>query len=281
MKAIVLNRLMKFSIGVLTLVYLGSCNDNSYKENAMAQPVDLTEEFEVVQTEFKSNTPKDLKIIKSAKVRYKVKKVQLATEQIKQITAQHEGYISDMRFDNNLYNLENRFTIKVPNCSFDNLLDSISKVAEFIEYENITTKDVTEEFIDIEARLKTKLEVKERYETILKENAKTVKDILATEEKLRVLQEEIESAQGRIKYLSNKIAYSTIQVDLYETVNYKEEPSSYEKSFWSRGKDGLVFGWNFVENVVLAIIHIWPLLIIGAIIFFLVRNRRIQKRKNP
>ena len=80
-------------------------------------------------------------------------------------------------------------------------MDSINNSVEFIDYENITTKDVTEEYIDLESRLNTKLEVKQRYESILRKQAKTVKDILATEEKLQIIQEEIESVQGRLKYL--------------------------------------------------------------------------------
>lgn len=49
-------------------------------------------------------------------------------------------------------------------------MDSINSVVEFVEFENITTKDVTEEYIDLETRLKTKQEVKQRYEDILCKN---------------------------------------------------------------------------------------------------------------
>jgi hypothetical protein len=220
-----------------------------------------------------SNIPLDLKIIKSATARYKVKNVKKATQAIKAIAQKHGAYISDLRFQNDLYKKENRFTIKVPQHQFDILIDSVHAVVDFVEYENITTKDVTEEYIDLETRLKTKIGVKARYENILRKNAKTVEDILKTEDKLRVIQEEIESAQGRLKYLTNKVAFSTIQIDLYESVDYVEEPESYSKTFLDKAKQGLSNGWSFIESLIIVLINIWPLLIIGVVSFILIRKR--------
>lgn len=274
-------------LGVFMLLFIiSSCNQNAKSESYALESVAVTEDYKSLEVEEsatrvndleKPEFSNDLKIIKSAIARYKVKNVKRSTQQIKAIAGKMDAYISDLRFQNNLYSKENRFTIKVPAQHFDVLMDSINTVVEFVEYENITTKDVTEEYIDIETRLKTKLEVKQRYEEILRKNAKTVKDILATEEKLRVIQEEIESAQGRLKYLSNKVAYSTIQVDLYETVEYKEEPVSYTKTFWDKTKDGFIFGWHIIENIILGIIHIWPIVIgIGLLVWF-IRKKLIKK----
>ena len=274
-------------LGVFMLLFIiSSCNQNAKSESYALESVAVTEDYKSLEVEEsatrvndleKPEFSNDLKIIKSAIARYKVKNVKRSTQQIKAIAGKMDAYISDLRFQNNLYSKENRFTIKVPAQHFDVLMDSINTVVEFVEYENITTKDVTEEYIDIETRLKTKLEVKQRYEEILRKNAKTVKDILATEEKLRVIQEEIESAQGRLKYLSNKVAYSTIQVDLYETVEYKEEPASYTKTFWDKTKDGFIFGWHIIENIVLGIIHIWPIVFgIGLLVWF-IRKKLIKK----
>ncbi|NMH87343.1 DUF4349 domain-containing protein [Flavivirga algicola] len=281
------NSVLKIGVLAFLCLSVGSCNRAVKNENYAVGEVDVTEEHSAyeletnddlplsVQTEIK--VPKDLKIIKSAKARYKVANVKKATREIKKFAGNYNAYISDLRFENNLYNIENRFTIKVPKQYFDVLMDSINSVVEFVEYENITTKDVSEEYVDLETRLKTKQEVRQRYETILRNKAITVEDILATEEKLRVIQEEIESAQGRLKFLSNKIAYSTIQVDLYETVSYKEEPESYSKTFLSKMKAGFGFGWNIIEAIVLGLIYLWPVVVFSFLIFFFVRKRLRKK----
>ncbi len=268
------------------LVLFSACNSKSYNEDLAMESVDVSETYAGVDqlegTEGDlvggSKMPADLKIIKSAAVKYKVDDVKVATAEIKKLATKYNAYISDLRFQNNLYQIENRFTVKVPEQHFDEMMNSFGDVVSFVEYENITTKDVTEEFIDIQSRLKTKMEVKQRYEEVLRRNAKTVKDILDTEEKLRVIQEEIEAAQGRLKYLTSKVAYSTIQIDLYETVEYKDEPTSYKKSFADKSKNGFAFGWEIIEGIVLGAIHMWPLILFGLILFFFLR--RYLKKKN-
>jgi len=284
---------LNFGLKILTLAIftnlLLSCSTN-HKESLAVDGVEISEKHEAVMLEdMDSETvtpiqetqrqviPKELKIIKSASVKYKVVHVKNASQRINKMVQQFNGYLSDQRFENNLYQKENRFTIKVPNQYFASLLDSIVDVAEFVDYENITSQDVTEEYVDLQSRLKTKLEVKQRYATILRKSAKTVKDILATEEQLGLIQEEIELVQGRLNYLSNKVTYSTIQVELYETVDYKEEPESYSRTFFSKVKEGFSFGWELIESIILGVVYIWPLLLIGFLVFFVVKKKYRKK----
>lgn len=208
-----------------------------------------------------------LKIIKNADCRIKVNNVGQATLLSKEIVSKYEGYVSAESFTHTNYAKENRFTIRIPKENFDEVLDSICALADFVDYKNISTLDVTEEYIDIKSRLKTKLEVKQRYEIILKTSAKTVEDILLTEDKLRVLQEEIEAAQGRLNYLTNRVSYSTIQFDLYETIVPKDEPQKYVKSFMEKAEDGLSFGWNLLQYLFLVLFYVWPLVLLGISVF--------------
>ncbi|WP_353778933.1 DUF4349 domain-containing protein [Winogradskyella sp. 3972H.M.0a.05] len=284
-----LSMLVKVS---LIILLLNACNNSeSYKESVLLTDNEIKDDFEAASYEYDKsgsevldlevlNKPKspDLKIIKTARVRYKVKDIKRATSKLKALAASRNAYISDLRFQNNLYRKENKFTIKIPQQYFDVMIDSMSHVAEFIEFENITSDDVTEEYVDIQTRLKTKLEVRQRYEEILRKRAKTVEDILATEEKLRVIQEEIEASQGRLKYLTSKVAFSTIHIELYETVEYKEEPEVYSKTFLDKTKEGFSFGWEIIERFVLFLIYIWPLLIVTAVLVFIIRKKVMKKK---
>jgi hypothetical protein len=269
------------------LIYLQSCSQ-SRKENVSINKVDVRDDYAAVKQKEILEPKKDfdteslqkevliLKIIKSASVKYKVKDVKGSTKRINAIVEQLNGYISDLRFQNNSYQKANKFTIKIPQNKFNTIMDSIAQFAEFIDFENITSEDITEEYIDLQTRLNTKIEVKERYETILRKRAKTVKDILATEEKLRVIQEEIEATQGRLNYLTNKVSLSTIQVNLYETVTYKDEPESYTQTFFSKIKNGFSASWDIIEGILIGIVTIWPLILIaiGLFVFF---RRRLRK----
>lgn len=266
------------------IIYLTSCKQESYSEKLSPSSVEISKEYDALpESEFSDSQspqfPRNLKIIKSANVKYKVKNVKMATKTIKRMAHKYDAYISDLRFENSLYQIQNRFTVKIPQHHFDAVLDSIVKVAEFVDYEDITSDDVTEQYIDLQSRLNTKLEVKKRYETVLRKRAKTVKDILATEEKLRVIQEEIEAAQGKLNYLINKVAYSTVQIDLYETVDYKEQPVVYTKTFWSKSKEGVAFGWNLIETLFLGLLYIWPLLITLILTLFLWKRSRKKTKE--
>lgn len=260
-----------------------ACNQNGYEEKISMSSVDVGERYESVVEEgdalagqtdgIPNQMHQNLKIIKSASAKYKVADVKEATAKIKQMANSYDAYISDLRYQNTLYQIENRFTIKVPQAHFDTMMDSIGSIAEFVEFENITTKDVTEEYVDVQTRLNTKKEVKARYEEILRKKAKTIDEILATEEKLRLIQEEIEAAEGKLKFLSSKVAYSTIQIELYETVAYVEEPVSYSKTFVDKSKNGFANGWSAIEAIVLVAINIWPLFLVLGIVLFVFRKR--------
>lgn len=127
-----------------------------------------------------------------------------------------------------------------------------------------------------ESRLKTKKEVRERYIEILKNNTGKISEVLEAEEAIRKITEEIEAKEGQLRYLQDKIKYSTLSVRLYEKVTYRNEPESFEKSFGSKAVQALKNGWKIVTTVALVIINIWPLLLVGG--FFIWRWRWIKSK---
>jgi hypothetical protein len=221
-----------------------------------------------------NNYRPNLKIIKTANARYKVNSIAKASDEIQQVVAALGGYISEMRYQHNAYQKENKFTIKVPQKSFDETLKSMEGISEFIDHLNISTRDVTEEYVDVKSRLKTKLEVKARYEEVLRKRAKSVKDILNAEAQLKQIQEEIEAAQGRINYLSNRVSLSTIQVELYEPYDGEEPIAVPANAFGAKIKSALSFGLEGIEAIILFFLHIWPLLITGALLLFWWKRRK-------
>ncbi|GGG28695.1 hypothetical protein GCM10011344_31810 [Dokdonia pacifica] len=271
---------------VSSLFYISCSRENEFNDFA---PVELertgeTEMFKSVGANEKESTisktaQSTIKIIKNATLRMEVDDVVYATRVARDYAQRYEGYISDERMTTNTYRKENRFTIRIPQTHFDTLLDSISTLSKTIETKNITTVDVTEEYIDIQSRLQTKKEVKERYESILRSKAKTVEEVLQAEEKIRTLQEEIESAEGRLRYMSNKISYSTIQIDVYQELPVIEEPIDKGPSFLTEIKESLQIGLSVLKVLVLILFRIWPILIIGTGILIYYRKRKSKRLK--
>ena len=85
---------------------------------------------------------------------------------------------------------------------------------------------MTEEFVDLKARLKAKKELEDRYLQLL-EQAKNVKEMLEIERELSNIREEIEAKEGRLQYLQNKVTLSTIYINFYKTTQSKGVSLSY------------------------------------------------------
>ncbi|CAL2082568.1 conserved hypothetical protein [Tenacibaculum sp. 190524A05c] len=276
---------IQIRILIALMLFLGfiSCNQSSeYKENiSVSEVYDISNALpsKDVKTDGNKNriTPNNkidqLKIIKSGTLKLKVKDVKETTKRIKVITGKFNAYVANLKYVNNSYQKENNFKIKVPKEYFDVLLDSISAYADVIDQETVNTQDVTEQFVDVSSRLETKLQVKERYENVLRKKAKTVEDIIYAEEKLGSIQEEIEAAQGKLKYLSNRVAFSFIDVILYEEIKFKDEIVKRD-TFWTKSKEGLLFGLGLLENLVLVLVHSWSILVLILVGILLYRKRK-------
>jgi hypothetical protein len=104
--------------------------------------------------------------------------------------------------------------------------------------------------------------------------ASTIKDIVAIEENIRKLQEEIESKEGRLKFLNDQISYSTLEVYLYQDI-FKPK---LEGPFFVRAKNAVYNGWLLLVNLILWIIEIWPLLIVAGISYILIKRFKLNKK---
>ncbi len=203
------------------------------------------------------------KLIWSADMRFQVKNVDHSTEIIQTICSDNNGFISNMHFASNSYELANTIEIRVDNSKFHKLISSLKKEATFIDNVSINSDDVTEEYVDNESRLKTKKEVRNRYIEVLRNKAGTVKDIIAAEEATRVITEEIEVIEGRMRYLNDRIDNSTISLTIYEKVEYQDKPSIYEKPYTAELAQGFSNGWSVITDFILMLVTLWPIVVLS------------------
>jgi len=219
------------------------------------------------------------KVIYRSTLHFQVASLKEGTRKIKALVKNHDGYIVSSSEDNATYRLNARMVIRVETSRLDSLMEAIAGIASFVAEKTMQTEDVTEEYIDIETRLKNKREVENRYRELLSQ-AKTIKDILEVEENLRVIREEIESRQGRLNYLQNQVAYSTLTIDYYEVI---ERPSDIPgQSFLSKLKESLEDGWQGFVTFLLFLLRLWPFLILltaGIVLFRRLRKARHEKRE--
>ena len=160
--------------------------------------------------------------------------------------------------------------IRVPADQFDALIARIEPLAVKIENKNINTEDVTEQFMDVEVRLQTKKELEARYREILKQ-AKTVEEIVSIESQIANVRSEIESMEGRLKYLKNQVAFSTLNVTYYETIGI-------DFGFASKFVQSLKGGWDNLLAFIIYLVTLWPFVLgLSALVFWFWRKRIKRK----
>jgi uncharacterized protein DUF4349 len=218
----------------------------------------------------------DKKIIKDARIGLEVENYAVYRSNLDSSIQRANGYISSDNLDKNDYNINCQLVIRIPAQNFEKFISVIEKGSDKLLYKNISARDVTEEFIDIEARLNTKKEVEKRYIQLLS-RAKNIKEILEVEEKLRVIREEIESKEGRLKYLKKQVSYSTIYLHITQNYEYKYEPEK-EKNFFQRLFKSLDKGWKGFIVFLLFLFRIWPVILIGVFTFYYIRKIRRKKK---
>ena len=100
-------------------------------------------------------------------------------------------------------------TIKVPRPRFDEAIRRIEKLGDVL-HRNVSAEDVTDEFVDLELRLKNARAMRDQLAELLKGAA--VKDAVEIEKELAKVTEVIEQIEGRLKVLRDKVGYSSITV---------------------------------------------------------------------
>jgi hypothetical protein len=223
----------------------------------------------------------DKKIIKTASINLEVKDYSSFYSSLREKVKNTGGYIAQEEQAQSDYKIENSMTIKVPVDQFDNAVVQLTNNAEKINERKITSQDVTTEIVDTKSRMEAKKQVRQRYMDLLSQ-AKNMNDILSVQSEINGIQEEIESAAGRIEYLSHSSVFSTINLTYYQILNSsaKENEDLKKPSFGEKIKDAFRTGWDIVSSLFIALITIWPLLLVSFFLFILFKKLRNHKPGN-
>lgn len=158
--------------------------------------------------------PQERLIIRTADLSIVVEDTEEALADISQMAEQNEGWVVRSNVFQSGENAKTGdITIRVPSTGFDSALEAIKGLAIEVTSESTSGQDVTEEFVDLEARLRNLEATADRVRSFLDE-ARDVEDALAVNQELSRLEEQIEVAKGRMQFLEQSARFSTINVHL-------------------------------------------------------------------
>lgn len=229
------------------------------------------------------NTPDKRLIIRSGIMSIEVDKYDETESKIRDIAKKYDAYITNTSASLNPNGKkQGTITLRVPSDKFDGLLGELRSSGKEMN-ENISGKDVTEEYMDSEARLKTQRQLEERLLKLLDEKTAKLTDIVDVEQKLSGVRENIERTEGRMKYLKDQAAYSTITVSVYEPSLLTTSTGGgffYElEQSIKRGLNGFT---TILSGLITIIIAIIPIAIpVYLLIYFSIRYFKKRKKAVP
>jgi len=211
------------------------------------------------------------KLIKTGNIVFETGEIEKTKLKIANAANNSKAYISNEQSYSDFDKINNILVIRVPSQNFDKLLSEICAGVEKTDSKNIDVNDVTEEYLDIQARLKTKKELEQRYLDLLNK-ANKVSEILDIEREAGNLRADIESIEGRLKYLADRVDYSTLNVTYYKKIDHRTEFSQKFINGFYNGIKAVI--WLFV-----GLVNIWPFIVIVILTLFIIRWFR-RKKKN-
>ena len=240
----------------------------------------LTEQSKAIATEpamydeadpnnIETETIYERKLTKNGSIRFETSNLDKTKQLITNAVASLNGYISNDNTSESDNRTENSLIVRIPADKADSLITVIESNASKIDYKSIDVQDVTEQFIDLDTRVRTKKEVETRYRELLA-RATSVEEMLKIEEQIGNIRTEIESAEGRLRYLSNQVQYSTLNVTFYE--------KNSDFGFWKKMGNAFSNGWNSLLWLFVGIANLWAIILLIATVVVAIAHLTKRKR---
>jgi hypothetical protein len=226
----------------------------------------------------------DRKIIKNAELTIEVTSPAAAQRSVASIAETHGGFVvtSETKQNENSdlakRTLEVKLTARVPANQFDATVGAIEKLATSVVHQNISGNDVTEEFIDLEARIRTQKALELQFLQIMKQAGK-ITDALEVQRQIAEVRTDIEKLEGRKRFLENRASLSTISVNIRTPVVIVVSTTGFGRNFREAVSDSVdvasaivLFFTRFVIVMIpIALLIILPM---GLVTLFFVRRAK-------
>lgn len=205
-----------------------------------------------------------------------------AINKVQQAIQKYDAYIQESsQSGQSGYRRDAKFVIRVPVTKYEDSRAEFAKIG-ILRSNRSESDDVTEEVMDLEARLKILRAEEEALQDLLKKVTDKLEEILKVRDQLVRNREQIEKAEGRLRYLTSQVSYSTITLDIEEDKAY-EPPTkpTFGESISRTFERSILELQNFGKNVVIAVVGLapWtPLILLGVWLTRRLYRRMFSKR---
>jgi len=155
-------------------------------------------------------------LIRTGTAQVEVDSLDRAVAQVRALAARLGGYVATSTVQGGKERArEAELEVKIPSARWDQALAALQPIGR-VESVAVKSEDVGEEFVDVQARVANARRLEERLIQLLSARTGKLEEVLQVERELARVREEIERYEGRLRYLSTRIATSTLTVQLHE-----------------------------------------------------------------
>lgn len=246
----------------------------------LAEKVSLTQ----AQLSHTNPAPVERKIVRNADISLESEKPEESQKRIATIVESKGGFVVESQQSSSDVKVNARdivqMTVRVPADKFAEALDEIRATSSRVIVETVKGEDVTEEFIDIEARLTAKKALEQQFMEIMK-RANTVEDALSVQSQLADVRSEIEKIEGRKRFLENQASLSTIKIRLQTPAVFSANSSGFFYRLTESFANGFDIAIGFILGLVTFVVAALPFAVFIGLPAYLIGRAVIRRRNRP
>lgn len=231
-----------------------------------------------------NSRPDSRMIVKNAKIKIEHSEPDVTIASISDLAVKNGGYVVESKRATSSANTRAsdvvNITLRVPADKFDATISEIKRTGGRLIDETIKGEDVTEQFVDIEARLLAQKNLEQQLMEIMKRATK-VDEALNVQKELGEVRTEIERIEGRRRYLQNQAAMSTIELEFRTPLAITDSSQGFFSKLKTAVSDGVRFALDFILGLVSFIIGVAPFLLIIVLPISLFIRYLFKRKKNP
>lgn len=234
---------------------------------AQRQP-DVASSLPVAESATDNQQPgAERRIVYTATIDLVVKDFAKTQETVKSLVARVKGYVATFREDSPYPQQRGgKWVVRLPAAEFERFTSDVVKLG-IVTTQQSDAQDVTEQYIDLTARLANKKRMEERILKLLDEKAGQIKEVIEVESQLARIREDIETLEGKVRYLSDRVAMTTVTITARENAAYfPAEPPTFASKAWTALGQSLAGMRELAEGIALAVIALSPWLLLGIVV---------------
>lgn len=286
--------------GIITVSIIG-CNKGDRPESGASKESPRAEHVEAVSDSVSSVATMHVdgkQFIKTAGVNMEVQDVYKSTISIENKVKEYGGFVSHSNLQSNVlsedtyntsdanavlvkkYQMENTLQVNIPTEKLGEFLQDINNKSLFLNSRVINAEDVTANIKFAEMEAKRVQQTQKDIQTLKNSQNKVV---LSDENRKDENEQKSQAMQ-----MTDKLKYSQVDIYLKEpklsiaqipVTNTQNIDNQFKINFWYDAKNALVEGYYLIQTLMIGLLKIWPLLIIGALVYYWIKKRKTLGKK--